>query len=357
MEREQLRNKSEFDKLPIVIDQPYPFMAIGDISCVLQRITPGMDGNAQIFQDEIYSILNKNMPKGSTFYSVSSDFIDSIIERRVRTEIGRQDKKVGIANLDRYLCRNIQGDTMFRINISRNINGGLVARPGEKNTPETQIENLIAWSQKNEFKELIIVDDVIAFGDTMVPFIEIFKKSLPNTDIRILVGIASSGGAWSGIETVIDKTGVKPEYAIQVNASAETIWSLGMALPTSRDFTVFGGKVTQTDGKQLSFPYFLPYSIPVASFMPQENQLESARQLMQFNKKMVNSIGRALGRDLTISDLINSGFGIPYTKIECLKNIMKFPDINDKVIDYLKYSESILESNLEQIQKEALEKK
>ena len=357
MEREKIRNKSEFDILPIVIDRPYPFMAIGDISCVLQRITSRMNGNAQIFQNEVYSILNKNMPNGSTFYSVSADFIDSIIEKRVRTEIGRQDKKVGIANLDRYLCRNIQGDTMFRINISRNINGGLVARPGEKNTPETQIENLIAWSQKNEFKELIIVDDVIAFGDTMVPFIEILKKSLPNTDVRILVGIASSGGAWSGIETVIDKTGVKPEYAIQVNASAETVWSLGMALPTSRDFTVFGGKVTQIDGKQLSFPYFLPFSIPVASFMPQQKQRESARQLIQLNKRIINSIGRTLGRDLTISHLINSGFGIPYTNIKCLKNIMKFPDINDKVIDYLEYSESILESNLEQIQKEALEKK
>jgi hypothetical protein len=60
-----------------------------------------------------------------------------------------------------------------------------------------------------------------------------------------------------------------------------------------------------------------------------------------------------LGRDLQISDLRGSGFGVPYTKINCLKEIMEFPGNDTKVIDYLKYSETILENNLDAISEES----
>jgi len=60
-----------------------------------------------------------------------------------------------------------------------------------------------------------------------------------------------------------------------------------------------------------------------------------------------------LERDLRISDLIKSGFGIPFTKIDCLKEIMKLPDDDTLVADYLEYSREILENNLKIISKEA----
>jgi hypothetical protein len=64
-----------------------------------------------------------------------------------------------------------------------------------------------------------------------------------------------------------------------------------------------------------------------------------------------------LGRDLKISDLKRSGFGIPYTNIDCLKGIMKFPDDDEKIVDYLQYAKSVLENNLGIINKEAKLKK
>jgi hypothetical protein len=56
-----------------------------------------------------------------------------------------------------------------------------------------------------------------------------------------------------------------------------------------------------------------------------------------------------LGRDLRISDLKKSGFGIPYTKIDCLSEIMNFPDDNVRVVDYLNYAREVLETNLKKI--------
>lgn len=58
--------------------------------------------------------------------------------------------------------------------------------------------------------------------------------------------------------------------------------------------------------------------------------------------------------DLTISDLKKSGFGTPYTKINCLLEIMKFPRDDTKMSDYLEYAGTILENNLDIILKESL---
>jgi len=60
-----------------------------------------------------------------------------------------------------------------------------------------------------------------------------------------------------------------------------------------------------------------------------------------------------LGRDLLISDLTKSGFGIPYTKINCLKGVMKLPGDNTSVADYLEYAKEILENNLEGVAEES----
>jgi uracil phosphoribosyltransferase len=282
---EQIENRQS-KELPRVIDTQYPYVALGDLSDVVKRITGCSDINVQPFQDKLYSMFKEIMPENSTFYPIAADSINTKIEERVRTEIKRTDKKVGIVNLDRYLCSNIQSNSIFQVNISRGsrTGEGLISRPGEKLSPKEQVENLILWIKDNNYQEIIIVDDVLAFGDTLVPFInEDLRKGAPETTIRVLVGLASSGGSWNGIERVKDETGVTPEYLTRINASAETDLTLGMAIPTSRDFTFLGGKVSKKDDIWYSYPYFYPFSIPQGSFMPKERRVDSARNLFTFN--------------------------------------------------------------------------
>jgi hypothetical protein len=96
--------------------------------------------------------------------------------------------------------------------------------------------------------------------------------------------LASSGGSWRGLETVEEKTGIIPEFITLIKASAETKLTLGMAMPTSRDFTFLGGKVSRKGDISISYPYFLPFSVPAASFMPQEKQINCAREILALNR-------------------------------------------------------------------------
>ena len=274
-------------ELPRIIDGPYPYVAIGDLSDVAKRITGYADINVQTFQSKLNSMFKEIMPSGSTFYPVMADDINTEIEKRVRAEIENPYKKIGVVNLDRYLCSNIKSGNIFPINISRNINGGLSSRPGETASPEDQIASLVNWCNDNNFQELLITDDVLAFGDTLVPFINGLKGSIPiATNIRVLVGLASSGGSWRGIEKVKEETGITPEFLTLINASLETDLTLGMAIPTSRDFTFLGGKISQIDNLSISFPYLLPFSIPAPSFMPIESRVNVAKELFSLNRSL-----------------------------------------------------------------------
>lgn len=291
MERIIKQNKNEIINPSRMIDTPYPFLVIEDLSFVSKRIAPQrLDRDIQYFQDGLNSILKANMPEGSTFCTFSAVDVNTQIEQIIKSEIENPYKKVGVANLDRYLCSGIKSDSIFQINISRNISGGLSSRPGETTSPEDQIKKLIRWTKDNSFQELIITDDVLAFGDTLIPFILNLQKGIPNTKIRALVGLASSGGSWSGIENVKSATDITPEFITMVKASPETNLTLGMALPTSRDFTFLGGKVAQKGSTTLSYPYFLPFSIPVGSFMPQEKRVNSARELLALNRSLEHTL-------------------------------------------------------------------
>jgi hypothetical protein len=283
---EQMLNSEQYKELPGIVDRPYPYVVIGDISDVTKRITDRPDINVEFFQDKLYSMFKTIMPEKSTFYSVSADKINFAIEKIVKSEIENPFKKVGVVNLDRYLCSNIKSDSIFQINISRDINGGLIARPGETTSPEDQIKNLMLWSIKNNFRELIIIDDVLAFGDTLVPFIKGLQKETPNTKVKVLVGLASSGGSWRGIERVREETGIISEFITLIEASDKRPDTSGMAIPTSRDFTFLGGKVSKIENNVLSYPYFLPFSVPVGSFMPKEQRVKNARDLLALNRSL-----------------------------------------------------------------------
>ena len=90
----------------------------------------------------------------------------------------------------------------------------------------------------------------------------------------MLVGLAASGGGWQGVERVTGETGVEVEAVTIVKAGEENDWTSGMAMPALQDYFWVEkyGQMKLPEKAKLSL--FLPFSIPVISFMPKERRYE-----------------------------------------------------------------------------------
>jgi len=341
----------------ITIDAPYPYIAIGDLPEVVLRLGISSDNELppiEQLQEELYSILQIASPPKTSFFSIPFSSLKQQISQRL-TKTLSQDPNTAIVLMDRYLSSPSKNSNVFRLEVSRKTEGGLTSRPGTNTSPENQIQNLISWMLKIQPHKLVLVDDVLAFADTSIPLIQLFQKQLPFTDIKFLVGIASSQGIWSGIEKVKKETGVDTEAIILAKASPKTNWSSGMAIPTSRDFTIFGGKISTTDNltTPLSIPYFLPFTIPQSSFMLDQDIFTISEALLKYNLKLVNVIETNLNKTITIRDLVQAGFGIPFSNLKCFSNIA-FPNPNTSVSEYILYYQNLLETNTQPILKEVI---
>lgn len=128
-----------------------------------------------------------------------------------------------------------------------------------------------------------------------------------------------------------------------------------MALPVSRDLTLFGGRVTNLKGGlQLIHPYMLPFSKPMPSIIRPEYQIEASQKLLEFSKVIVNTIEEYSEAVLHIGDLIDKNTGIPYTALRCLNDTMCMPTYDVSLADYLDYSLAILNENKDTILQECL---
>jgi hypothetical protein len=335
---------------PITIDTEYPYLAIGDIQATVKRIAPKLNGPiVKGLQDSLFSILEAMSPPETSFFSVLFSEIDQQINQRLE-QILTQNRNTAIIIMDRYLSPPRQ-ENVFKLEVSRKATGGLIARPGTTISPENQIQNLASWILETKPSEIVLTDDVLAFADTSIPIIQLIQDILPNTKIKLLTGIASSQEAWSGIEKVKEQTGVDTESIIIVKASPETNWTLGMALPTSRDFTIFGGKINSLPDYPfpVSLPYFLPFCIPQASFVMNQDILLSSQALLEYNRLLIEAVNQSLGRPITIADLVNSGFGVPTTNLQSLSEIYELPKPETTLTEYLQYCQQLLESNTSSI--------
>jgi hypothetical protein len=347
------------DKESTIVDSSYPYLAIGDLEDTLNRLSPSISQEViEDFQNSLFTILEIMSPPQTTFTTLQSSDINQQIDTRL-SHILTLEPNTAVVILDRYINDPAETSNVFRLEISRRASGGLVARPGTTTSPEDQILSLVSWIEKYQPSNLVLTDDVLAFADTSIPLIKLIKDKLPDVSIHLLTGIASSGGAWSGIEKVREQTNVDPESIVLVKASPETQWSLGMALPTSRDFTVFGGKIDSSiDGPTaISLPYFLPFSIPQPSFVLDKDILSSSEHLLTYNILLVETLNRNLGRQLTIQDLINSGFGIPISNLDSISQMLPLPTPETPLLQYLQYCQSLLENHSTSILEEITQKR
>lgn len=342
------------EKVPEKIEVEYPYVVLGDFEHVFGRFE-GVLGKKKVdeFEVRVASVLAEVSPDLTNFVSLKIKKITDEVEVRIKRErsVGG---KVGVVQLDRYIDGGESNDC-FRLEISRGVTGGLMPRPGCELTVDEQFRNLASWVTDGNFDRLLVVDDVLAFGDTLTPMLNGFKELIPETELKVLVGLAASGGGWNGLERVTGETGVPVEAVTVVKAGEKNEWTSGLAMPALRDFTFLGGKIAidEKTNERLNFPYFLPFSLPVISFMPKERRYEASITLMNISIEVVEEMERGLGRSLTMGDLQEAGFGMPSVRMECLRDVAWTPEIGDSVWEYLQYNKHLLEDKATEILEEA----
>ncbi len=342
-------------RVPERIEVDYPYVVLSDFEHVFGRFEGILgDKNVDEFERRVASVLSKASPDLTNFISLKVKNIIDEVEKRIEKE-RLSGEKVGVIQLDRYIDGD-ENEDYFRLEVSRGVTGGLVPRPGCEVEVDEQFTNMAEWVVAGNYDRLLIVDDVLAFGDTLTPMLNGFKELIPDTKLKVLVGLAASGGGWQGLERVISETGVEVEAVTIVKAGEENEWTSGMAMPALRDFTFLGGKIRNNDvsGVRENFPYFLPFSLPVISFMPKERRYEASVELLNLSIEVVEEMNKDLGRDLAMKDLQEAGFGLPSVKMECLQNDKWEPTSEDSVWEYLQYCKYLLASKSEEIKEEAL---
>jgi len=336
----------DMGNLPPVIDQPYPFVAIGDLYEVAATLDSSVRPKDVVhLEEKLDEIKREFAPPDSTFYYTNAADLSRRLETMAEAEAARTDKRVGVVHLDKYIGALSCGDNLFRLDVSRNTKDELAPRVGTQTSVEEQLAQLSRWASEGAFSEVVLVDDVLAFGSTVPPLVERLREQAPGIDYRLLVGIAASGGVLRGIEKVREDTGIETEYLTRVHASpAVEGGSRGMTIPVSRDLTLLGGKTgTHPTGVQLSYPYFLPFAKPMPSLVGPGKGVVAAESLLPFNTTFANFLGDRLGREVTIGDIVDNSFGVPHSSLESVKDQLKLPTASTTLKDYLGHARDILE--------------
>ncbi len=333
------------DSIGSHIDTPYPYICLQDLHESFRTLVPDMSEEECAFlESELFFMQNRFAPENSNFYSISTSFISEQLEKLVEQEVSRSDINVGVVHMDKAMGSKSESPRYFQLNLSRASDGTLASRIGCEETPEEQMNNLCLWARSGLYDEILFVDDVLAFGETTSTLFDVVRGHIDHTKIRLLVGVASSGGVWRGIQKIEEENGIAPEYLVRVEASPEVEGgSKGMAIPTSRDLTLIGGKVGPKILKQnTSMPYFLPFSEPLSSIIRTDAAKEASLDLLDFNSTIFEKFENHLGKPLRIGDLALKGFGIPYTSLPEYRQKLQFPSTDQKIRDYIAQAKDIL---------------
>ncbi len=236
----------------------------------------------------------------------------------------------GVIVCDRFVP-SPSGNT-FRLDLCRNPAGKLTNRPG---TPESdkQILLLKNWLKEKNLSQLLLVDDVLARGETAAKITNLVRQNKPDINIQAVFGAASFGGNdWSGLEKFQAQTGIAPETFMTIKAGDKTPWSTGMAFLLSRDFTILGGSIQDNQ----NYPYFLPFNVPKTAIFPRENLLPASLELLQFNADLFRQT------NLTFSEINRAGFATAGTQLKFLKESFANSAPKEFVLDFIDYCQNLL---------------
>lgn len=303
---------------PELIDTPLPYLSLQDLGVTIRGLVPDIsDAQVAVMESDLFAIQSRYAPENSSHYQIDAAELYRDLESRAARELKRLDRSVGVVYMDKDIGNDQDINTrVFRLNLSRSSSGEIVSRRGVKITAEQQVRAMTEWVNQTSLDEIVLVDDVLAFGDTVTAIAKIVKKASGHDThtLKMLAGIATSGGIWRGIETA-EGAGIEVNALTKVLAS-EPIEGLtkGMAIPTSRDLTLLGGKIGTYES--LSVPYFLPFSTPLPSILGRETGWKQASlDLLDFNEALFGTLESIAGHPITIGLLVLNGYGIPYSSI------------------------------------------
>ncbi|HSX16220.1 MAG TPA: hypothetical protein VLF40_05490 [Candidatus Saccharimonadales bacterium] len=342
--------------LPPEITTPYPCIAIGDLYEVAHSLgTDVAQAEVDAFELRLDTLRRVIAPvDNATFYYTSAGGLSAPLEALAGQETARADRAVDVIHLDKYIGQGSENSAFFRLNVSRDSDDKLVSRVDTAATVDEQLAALADWAKTGAYQELVLVDDVLAFGSTIPQLVEKLRQDLPGVDFRLLVGLAATGGEWRGIENIQEKTGIQPENLVKIHASPAVPNSTkGMSIPVSRDMTIFGGKAgTAASGARLSYPYLLPFSKPMRSLFHTDKRVENSLQLLEFNDGFVRAIETGLGRPLTIGDMLAAGYAVPGSTLKCLEGKLELPSPTTTLTDFIAHARDVVEQNAQVIMAE-----
>lgn len=315
-----------------------PFVIIDDLVEVVGRIAPSVNRSklTKIGKEIIETIKLFTYKEASVGIVQCGVLCDQLGNEVI--EVLSESPNAGVIIADRYILPGYEDERIMRVNLSRGMDGEMVSRPGESKGVEAQLQKVAEWIKLNGFSEILVVDDVLAFSGTLSKYISFVRGIDDQIEIRPLVGIASSGGDWRGVESIREKFGLEVSCLMLVKAGDKFGDNLGMALPTLRDFTVFGGKIGLLPGDlPATYPYYLPFSITKAAFGPVGGRNKLATDLACLNGELIREIERANRRKLLLGDLLEAGFGIPTSYLKSQQELLPEIDLRMPLTSYLDY--------------------
>lgn len=332
-------------QLPEVVDEPYPYIGLGDIEDVSQRFDPTVTTeDTENLQNNFFLIQQGIVPDEASFIATSAKELAQQLEIVALSEVNRNDKHVGVIIIDRYIATNVEHDSFFRLNISRDKTGKQVPRPGSEEDVTNQYDKLKKWQVANNFDEVVLMDDALGVGSTLIQTIGEVSKVIPRQKIRAFTGIATTGGeVWSGIEKVYAATGIMTEFLTLQHASPPTESSTGLSICNSRDMTVLGGYIQPgSQNPRRSAPHFLPFTVTVPkNFTDPNKRVMAAEQLLDFNLSFTGFLEGRIQRPLTMQDLAEKGFGYPSSNIPALSKYLPEASASTLVKEHLVQSADI----------------
>lgn len=304
------------------------FIMTEDISGVLNRI-PGVSIPQEVtdrFTRRVRTALS-NAFRQSLVISDECTFYGELDTKLARVLQEARAEGSVVVNFDRFIVNPYLGPENYAT-----LSGGrlvspeaeiLGPRPGDPPIQE-QIDAVNALVSRLGTDTVTFVDDGLATIEALEPYIRIAEDN-DWTIKRFLLGVGPSGdGEWDSV-TEANRYSQKPALVV-LPVTNPTDWVC------ERDFTLFGGKMIDTEGNlPASAPYIFPFTDGASASLPAAQLQDISRDILIANQEILQVIDRGRQAPLLFSDALTAGYGLPIS----LLGEVRMPDPDESMSSFI----------------------